>query len=575
MKKIISLVLIIFILICSIPAVSVFSLGGSSGDCTWELDGTALVISGNGAMSNYDRVLAPWGKEITEVVIQNGVTTIGQYAFADCKNLVNVSLPESLVYIRDNAFEGCASLKEIMVPSSVKEIKPGAFYNCSALQNIVLPEGLSLLGDSAFFGCSSLKTVVLPTGIKSISGYTFYECSALENVVLLGDVATIGYKAFYRCTAIKNITLPMAVKSISISAFEGCNTLSDVWYGGDETAKGKVVISSKNTPLQSASWHFSCGVSLEKTPDCRVNGKINISEGEVDNAYSVVLPKAPHHFGIWTVETPPSCSKNGVKVKQCKACGYEENAQISMLGHTFSDWEMRLAPSCEKEGKKERVCSVCKAQEEQFVAALGHNYNILVNSNSADCSQGGQTTLKCSACRNNSVTQTTSGHVYKNGSCIYCDIGAKVVESKHNYDSNCDIKQKISFPSAQKLTISFSKSTYTEAEYDFIYIIDSKGNIKSKNSGGMLSGRTITVDGNTVTIHLQTDESGEEYGYFATVTPHSLLGDTDGNGTLDALDVSGVMNGVLTGDNNLCFDINDDGLVNLVDLIRIKKLLTA
>lgn len=551
MKKTISLVLTIFILICSIPSVSAFSLGGSSGDCTWELDGTTLVISGNGAMSNFDRVSAPWGKEITEVVIQNGVTTIGQYAFADCKKLVSVSLPESLQIIRENAFDGCISLNKVTIPNSVKEVKA-----------------------SAFFGCTSLEVLVLPNSISTVAEYAFYNCASLKSVVLGSGITSVGYKGFYGCIALTDIFISQKTKSVSISAFDGCASLENVWFGGTEIDKDAIRISNKNTTLTGANWNFSAAFSIKKEPDCTQNGLLEI--GCASGISQIIsLPKTPHDFSKWAVEDAAECDKNGVLARKCFICSYKETKQIEALGHNFGDWQTHIAPSCEKEGAEKRVCSVCKAQENRVVAALGHNYNILVGSNSASCSQGGQTTLKCSVCRNNSVTQTTSGHVYKNGSCIYCDIGAKVVESKHNYDSNCDIKQKISFPSAQKLTISFSKSTYTEAEYDFIYIIDSKGNIKSKNSGGMLSGRTITVDGNTVTIHLQTDESGEEYGYFATVTPHSLLGDTDGNGTLDALDVSGVMNGVLTGDNNLCFDINDDGLVNLVDLIRIKKLLTA
>lgn len=548
MKKAISLVLTILILICSMPCISAFSDSGTFGGCAWECDGNVLVISGNGAMSNFDRVTAPWGKNITEVVIEEGVTTVGQFAFADCKKLVSVSLPESLEFIRGNAFDGCSALKEITLPNSLKEIET-----------------------SAFFGCSSLKTVVIPQSVTTISDYAFYQCSALQNVIVGNSLVSVGHKAFYRCTSLAGITLPRTLKTVKLSAFEGCDNLQNVWYEGNDTEKSSVTIGSKNNPLANALWNTLSVWNIQKEPTCRENGLVNIVCGE--KTYIVHLSARSHVYGGWEVKKSPTCEEKGEKVRGCRSCSLEESAEIAPLGHSFGDWQTKTAPSCGKEGAQMRICDVCKLEENRSVAALEHNYNILTNYISATCKTAGETALKCSLCREVSTHQTTSGHVYKNGSCIYCNMGAKVVESKHNYDSNCDIKQKVTFPSAQKIAITFSEKTYTEQDYDFIYIIDGNGKTKSKSSGAMLRGRTITVDGNTVTIRLQSDESGEEYGYFATVTPISLSGDVNADGAVDALDIAAVMNGVLTGDKNLSFDINDDGLVNLVDLVRIKKML--
>lgn len=550
MKKAISLVLTIVILICAMPYVSAFSDSGTFGGCAWECDGNVLIISGKGAMSNFDRVSAPWGKNITEVVIEEGVTTVGQFAFADCKKLVSVSLPESLQIIRGNAFDGCTALKEITLPDALKEIET-----------------------SAFFGCSSLKTVAIPQSVTAISDYAFYQCSALQNVIVGNSLVSVGHKAFYRCASLTGITLPRTLKTVKLSAFEGCDNLQNVWYEGNDAEKSSVTIGNKNTPLTNALWNTLSVWNIQKSPTCRENGLVNIACGE--KTHIVHLPARPHVYGVWNIEKSPTCEEKGERVRVCRLCSNRQSAEIEALGHSFGDWYTEVAPSCEKEGLQSRICNLCKNEENRWVAALDHNFNILTKCTSATCKTAGETVLKCSLCREVSTHQTTSGHVYKNGGCIYCDMGAKIVESKHNYDSNCDIKQKISFPSAQKIAISFSEKTYTEPEFDFIYIIDGSGKIKSGSHGAMLSGRTITVDGDTVTIRLKSDESGEEYGYYATVTPISLSGDTNGDGALDALDISAVMNGVLTGDNNLGFDINDDGLVNLVDLIRIKKLLTA
>ena len=129
MKKIMSL-LITVTMIISIIQIGLFGItagaaaSGTTGDCTWSLDGTVLTISGNGNMGNYTNSnTSPWGKKITEVIIENGVTSVGYSAFYGCEELKKVDIPNSIKKIEAVAFCGCNSITDIVIPNSVKRIE--------------------------------------------------------------------------------------------------------------------------------------------------------------------------------------------------------------------------------------------------------------------------------------------------------------------------------------------------------------------------------------------------------------------------------------------------------------------
>ena len=117
---------------------------GTTGDLIWTLgkDGT-LTISGAGKMPNYiyyydvDGAIFdyPWSKTITAVVINNGVTSIGSYAFADCYNLTSITIPNSVIYIGESAFSNNTALTSITIPNSVTSIGSEAFWNYSGFRN--------------------------------------------------------------------------------------------------------------------------------------------------------------------------------------------------------------------------------------------------------------------------------------------------------------------------------------------------------------------------------------------------------------------------------------------------------
>lgn len=173
----------------------------------WCLSDGVLTIFGSGAMKHYsswqsDR--APWfsyAKQITQVNVEEGVTSVGSYAFANCTELTAVTLPESLTIIATYAFQSCERLVSIEIPKNVTAINAYTFQNCYALENLTIPKGVTLIGTYAFRNCDALTEVTIPADVASIGSYGFANCDKLAEVTFLGDVPTIASNAFYGVTA--------------------------------------------------------------------------------------------------------------------------------------------------------------------------------------------------------------------------------------------------------------------------------------------------------------------------------------------------------------------------------------
>lgn len=214
------------------PTASLPVASGTCGDAlTWTLmkDGT-LTISGTGDMADYTGVSpdgtqgtpAPWYSDrasITEIVIQEGVTSIGSWAFNNCTNVTNVSLPDSLTAIGEAAFFGCSGLTEVAIPSSITALGNLNFAYCTNLSSISLPDSLQVIGDNAFLGCTQLRTVAIPESVSYIGGGSFQGCTSLASVNIPSSVASIGMYAFFDCTALKAVTIPDTVMFIGDWAF--------------------------------------------------------------------------------------------------------------------------------------------------------------------------------------------------------------------------------------------------------------------------------------------------------------------------------------------------------------------
>ena len=168
-------------------------------------------------------------ENITEAAIPEGVTALSNNTFSGCANLQKVTLPEGLQTMGTYVFQNCKKLKELQIPSSVTKIDGNAFNGCESLEALTLPEGLTTLGTSAFNGCSALKQMTIPAGITALGTATnssmFLNCKSLEKVVLPDGLKTIGASSFKGCAALKTVDIPDSVTAIGPLAFQQCAAL--------------------------------------------------------------------------------------------------------------------------------------------------------------------------------------------------------------------------------------------------------------------------------------------------------------------------------------------------------------
>lgn len=228
---------------------------GAQGDnLTWVLteDGT-LTISGEGEMKDYSNSsVAPWHSKRTKilsVVIENGVVSVGDYAFYNCQKVTSVTLPEEMAYIGKAAFGNCTKLTDIEVPEGITCIESGTFFNCASLENVVLPKSLTSIADeldvywggdeddwhviSAFGECISLRNITIPEGVTYIGGYAFYKCTSLSDILIPESVTQIGYSVFNGCSNLTSVIIPNRVESIGEGAFNGCSSLRSILVDND------------------------------------------------------------------------------------------------------------------------------------------------------------------------------------------------------------------------------------------------------------------------------------------------------------------------------------------------------
>lgn len=186
---------------------------GENVSYTLTADGT-LTISGSGDMYDYEFLLNPspfsTNSNIKKIVIENGVTGIGKWAFYN-GSLTSVTIPESVTNIGDAAFWQCGSLTSVTIPGSVTSIGDSAFWRCKNLTSITFSEGIKSIGYGAFSDCSNLTSIVIPNSVTEIQEAAFASCS------------------------ITSITIPQNVASIEPGAFGLCRNLTDIIVAPENT----------------------------------------------------------------------------------------------------------------------------------------------------------------------------------------------------------------------------------------------------------------------------------------------------------------------------------------------------
>ncbi len=194
---------------------------------------------------------------LTSVTIPDGVTRIAAAAFDNCSSLTSVEIPDGVTWIGERAFRGCSNMKSVTIPGSVGKIEREVFYGCSSLTSVTIPDSITSIGYGTFNGCSSLTSVTVPGSVSTIDMSTFAGCSGLTSVTILDGVGSLGMRAFEFCSNLTNVTIPDSVTRIENLAFNGCNNLTDVYYSGTQDQWNAINTGTNNTSLTTANIHYN------------------------------------------------------------------------------------------------------------------------------------------------------------------------------------------------------------------------------------------------------------------------------------------------------------------------------
>lgn len=178
---------------------------------------------------------------IPEKIGETPVKAIVYNAFANCEQLVEVVIPDTITSIAFMAFSNCPNLERVKIGSGVKKIEGATFYNCPKLQTVVFSEGLERIEAEAFKYCTQLNNVVIPDSVQAIDQRAFCGCAGLERLLL-----------------------PTYIETVADFAFEGCTKLNSVYYRGQKTDWQAISFGLGNEPLQSKTRYYYTAEKPEK-----------------------------------------------------------------------------------------------------------------------------------------------------------------------------------------------------------------------------------------------------------------------------------------------------------------------
>jgi len=470
----------------------------TSGDCI--LDG-----SFSGAYS------------LTNIILPNSITNIGNNAFYGCRQLESINLPDTITSIGEFAFYGCNKLTNIEIPEGITSIESYTFFDCSQLSNITISKTVTSIGVSAFSGCSSLISLTIPENVVNIGNNAFENSYALEEIkfnalnmmdlsssnyvfyqagknkdgikVTIGKnvekvpayllnsypnqdyspnvisiefendcvCTTIGRNAFAYCSKLTTITIPKSITNIDSDVFNQCSQL-------------KLIYVFSDVILDAITTKYSCGYLcyytqtfvVDKTSPITnefiLSNYSNIEEFTYNEEEYISYSKIPH---VWEeknvlIDRVP-CVSDGLSLYQCTECGLMKVAIVPKHLEEELTIDEAIFATCETTGLTEgKHCSNCGEVfvAQEIIPALGHKYESAVTN--PTCEEQGYTTHTCSVC-SDSYKDTyveAKGHSYGDVTYVWNEEHTEVTATRICLNDDSHIETE---------TVSASYAVVTEA----------------------------------------------------------------------------------------------------------------
>lgn len=590
---------------------------GVSGDCKWTLYGQKLYISGNGRMADYSRdKKAPWiswwGSDISTLVISEGVTYIGAYAFFDCWNLTDVTLPESsLTEIGDYAFNLCESLTQFTIPDSVKKIGQEAFAQCTYLSEVngsgdftymgsdafldtawlrYYPKGLVMLGKTlvgvsgtldegeveipdgtvliavdAMEDQQNITSVKLPESIRYIGASAFVNCSKLKEINLPNGLIELGTGAF-TCSGLTSVVLPDNIKRIGEYTFKGCGDLTEVTlakgttyigvYAFNGCKKLKKLNNAEDISFIGTYAFLGSGLLLNQPDGAYYIGKVLIGfKGEMPSSFTVKEGTKSIGAGVFN-------SKSNIEYVDLP----EGLESIDDYAFQYSGIKEIIIPdSCKYIGMNAFDC--CNSLEKAVVS--GSEY---FGSNAFRCC----TSLK-ELTLNNCAPEISGNAFIECTSLEKVDIPEGVVKIGRCAFQQCEALEQVTLP--ESLEVLGEKCFYDCDLLKELWIPKSVNEVGDYAFGRKYCETSYFpdyVEGFTAYVYYRSEARPRAQATGVRTVLRDLAGDANEDGAIDVLDASAIQKYTVgsqefDGYHDIFADVNADGTVDILDAMDIQK----
>ena len=435
-----------------------------SGTCgenlTWVLDISTgkLKISGKGEMEKYNySPNSPWYDDrayIKSIDVENGVTSIGDYAFYNCIYVESVKLPDTLVKIGEYAFYSLDSLNSINLPNSIEKIGEGAFAFCTSIESIRIPDKLQVIERWVFLCSYKLNKIEVSASVKEIRKEAFANnMSYQREVYFLGDMPKFDSVAFEDSS---NTTIYYNCNNktwdkVLFNNFGGTLKWSERHLINDYS---KAVADKTNKTITAVCSRCNKSATINVDWICCPNEVINIGVSVMkeqtftvsceDNCGVKFSPGGSSGISIngnfnGTIYTKVSIPKQGLHHLTVKGSAGGNALLYSIFVTAHNNKKESIAATCTESGKDIYTCTLCGNKEEKVGAApLGHNFEKYVSNNDATCMKNGTETAKCTRC-NKTNTREAKGSALGHKPIADKDVEPDCVNPGKTGGSHCSV----------------------------------------------------------------------------------------------------------------------------------------